>query len=36
MGEHGMTGKNFLYEPAYRIPMLRATGPAARRARSMR
>ena len=22
MGEHGMTGKNFLYEPAYRIPML--------------
>jgi arylsulfatase A-like enzyme len=27
MGEHGMTGKNFLYEPAYRIPMLlRCTG----------
>lgn len=22
MGEHGMTGKNFLYEPAYRIPMI--------------
>ena len=22
MGDHGMTGKNFLYEPAYRIPMV--------------
>ena len=22
MGEHGLTGKNFLYEPAYRTPML--------------
>ena len=22
MGEHGMTGKNFLYEPAYRIPFV--------------